>query len=1625
MRAGQELVSLAGRSLPSLDPRELTAALDDGGFVLHFQPTIDLSGGSVVGVEALVRWQHPTRGLLLPATFLPIAKATGLTGHLGDWVIREAARHAARWQGHGASPVRVWVNLAAAQLDDGDELLRSITAAMTDHHIDSRSLGIEVTESSVVSDLDDAVRVLQRLRTQGLEVALDDFGTGYSSLTYLRRLPVTSVKIDRSFVSSVDGSLADAAIVEAVIDLSHALGMRAVVEGVEQIGQVEAVMRLGADRAQGFYFSPPVLAEQIDELLGRPWCGAEPPATSRRVDPRAAELPGFGGPRARLLLAALDAAPDSVLVLAAEGSRRPLGPRILYANAAFELETGYRATDVIGKTPRLLQAQSTDKTELARLADAFDRAEAITIEVTNQRANGSVYPVLITTSPVVDERGIHTHWLQVRRDLSAQREAEEALRRGAQRTEHLLANTADLVSVIDAKGMITYVNRQAQQLLGRAPADLIGTSGFDLVHPDDLERAVDSFSALFAPDVGSTPDELIVLRLQHQDGSWIPVEVAGTPLFDDPSVEGLVLSHRDLRVRTAAEEATESRRRHDLYLQSLAQLALDRGAEGFMRRLSSTLRDLGFVLGVDVVYADYFDQEASRFTTLGAWCRPELHTTRVSRDEPDELTGLATYLESLAGADCLRVDDLGETPTLWQAEREHVFGPSAQVRAVMIVPLRVAGRLTAAVGVEMVNSARVWSDDEASFLCKVGNTIAQILERQRIDLALRRSEARLSALFANAGDLFLVTDTDGRIQYCSPISMALLGRSPEAMAGRPFADFLHPDDLGVTLAAFDAVLNGRRMTGVELRAAHANGTYRWFEVVGGEAFDAVAGGYVFACREITQRRISEEAARRRAEFDEFSFEISQKALDLGPAGFIAALEDLLGRLGRLLEVEAAYIERIENEVFTNVGSWTGEGVSPEAADCADDGLAPAWLEALRKLEPIVFSDTSLAPLDLRADIERFPVADKALLAIPLSVRGHLIGNLGVSMFRGTREWRDEEITLLRKVGETLSHTLERQRADDALRVSEARLSALFENTSDAIGVLDHEGRVLFANGPAHRLLGYGPENFVGRTFHDFVHPDDLAHTREGLGRADEQGHLAPIELRLRRGDGEYVWFEINTTTGDDLVGGMVCSARDITERKRAESAMQARVELERFALRLSQRALNEDAERFVASLDGLMAELGRLMEVDVVYVDEVTASMHMINLAGWSGRNVEAGFGKRPPALKLTEYPGRLRVLTSLEPVFTNDACESDAGSEWEHLDGVVDRGRAVVPMSVGGQLRGVLGLATTNNAREWTADERGVLPLLGATIASVLERRNLDRALRASEARFRLLSEQAADVVTLADSEFRLIYVSPSSVEVLGHEPEQLLGVSLLDLVYPEDLAIMTGIRNEFLTGAPVRFEIRVRHKDGHWVWISNSAKAIRGADGRVEYWGSLRDITDRKRLEDELEFQALHDPLTGLANRTLLQSRLEVALARRAEPNPVSLLLIDLDGFKEVNDAHGHLAGDFVLCELAARLKAVTRPSDTLARTGGDEFVLLCPETSTEGAVAIAERVVEELLRPVELPTGPMTVGGSVGLACVDGHFIDPDWLMLEADRAMYEAKRSGKGCVRVSEFRPDQLV
>jgi diguanylate cyclase (GGDEF)-like protein len=184
------------------------------------------------------------------------------------------------------------------------------------------------------------------------------------------------------------------------------------------------------------------------------------------------------------------------------------------------------------------------------------------------------------------------------------------------------------------------------------------------------------------------------------------------------------------------------------------------------------------------------------------------------------------------------------------------------------------------------------------------------------------------------------------------------------------------------------------------------------------------------------------------------------------------------------------------------------------------------------------------------------------------------------------------------------------------------------------------------------------------------------------------------------------------------------------------------------------------------------------------------------------------------------------------------------------------------------------------------------------------------------------------------------------------------------------------------------------------------------------VEFRASLRDITDRKRLEAELQHQALHDPLTGLGNRILLQRQLEAAVAHDDRFGHVSVMLLDLDGFKHVNDTHGHTAGDEVLRLVAARLRRLTRPTDTIARTGGDEFVLLCPGTDEGTAVRIAQRIIDAIRSPLSVGEVTVQLGVSVGVAHQDGDLADADGLLIEADRAMYVAKRAGRSRVGLAD-------
>ncbi|QXI36534.1 putative bifunctional diguanylate cyclase/phosphodiesterase [Pseudomonas xantholysinigenes] len=242
--------------------QDLRTALEHNQFRLHYQPKFDAVQRQPIGAEALLRWEHPQHGLMLPDRFIGLAEKTGLIIPIGEWVLSEACRQMRQWMDEGHDDWRIAVNLSAIQFCHAG-LVDSVAAALADNSLPANRLTLEITETTAMRDADASLHVLQRLSDMGVDLSIDDFGTGYSSLMYLKRLPANELKIDRGFVRDLEQDSDDAAIVSAIVALGQALGLRIVAEGVETDRQQDFLTRLGCDSLQGYLLGQPVPAEQF------------------------------------------------------------------------------------------------------------------------------------------------------------------------------------------------------------------------------------------------------------------------------------------------------------------------------------------------------------------------------------------------------------------------------------------------------------------------------------------------------------------------------------------------------------------------------------------------------------------------------------------------------------------------------------------------------------------------------------------------------------------------------------------------------------------------------------------------------------------------------------------------------------------------------------------------------------------------------------------------------------------------------------------------------------------------------------------------------------------------------------------------------------------------------------------------------------------------------------------------------------------------------------------------------------------------------------------------------------------------------------------------------------------
>jgi diguanylate cyclase (GGDEF)-like protein len=253
---------------------DLRHALERGEFFLHYQPKVEIANGLITGVEALLRWKHPLRGLVPPLDFIPLAEETGLIVSIGEWVLATACARTKAWQSRGLPRLSVAVNLSARQFAD-TMLLAKLTRIIHASGLDPSLLELEITESVVMSNGESAVGVLEKLKSIGVQIAIDDFGTGYSSLAYLKRFPIDTLKVDRSFIRDIPADSGDMKITRAIIAMAHGLRLKVVAEGVETAEQLEFLDSQSCDAAQGYFLYRPLEEEELADVLKRNRQGCE------------------------------------------------------------------------------------------------------------------------------------------------------------------------------------------------------------------------------------------------------------------------------------------------------------------------------------------------------------------------------------------------------------------------------------------------------------------------------------------------------------------------------------------------------------------------------------------------------------------------------------------------------------------------------------------------------------------------------------------------------------------------------------------------------------------------------------------------------------------------------------------------------------------------------------------------------------------------------------------------------------------------------------------------------------------------------------------------------------------------------------------------------------------------------------------------------------------------------------------------------------------------------------------------------------------------------------------------------------------------------------------------------
>ncbi|MCW2586219.1 MAG: domain S-box protein, partial [Frankiales bacterium] len=544
---------------------------------------------------------------------------------------------------------------------------------------------------------------------------------------------------------------------------------------------------------------------------------------------------------------------------------------------------------------------------------------------------------------------------------------------------------------------------------------------------------------------------------------------------------------------------------------------------------------------------------------------------------------------------------------------------------------------------------------------------------------------------------------------------------------------------------------------------------------------------------------------------------------------------------------------------------------------------------------------------------------------------------------------------------------ERRAAAEALAQSEALYRLLAAHSRDVICRVAPDGRFTYVSPGCRHLLGLEPEDLLGVSLYDRIHPGDTAVTDGARLRLLASGEAEERTVRMRHANGHWVWVEAVASlvhAPDGAVAEIQASLRDISER------MQTAEQLHRQAL------VFNSIHDAVLILDN---------DGQVLDCNQAALSLTGRRKSDLVGQPTDVLWGQTSQVARSQDAPGQLAE----HAVWSGDLpfVRADATS------GIAET-TAISLHNPAGEATGTITVSR-----------------------DVTQARRDEEARREGEEQFRLAFDRAPVGMVLSglqpDNDGRLLRVNPALGEMLGFSQQELLQRTLLDLTHPDDREADAERLAQWITRDQdaLTFEKRLLHADGHVVYALLTAGVVRAADGSPRHTVTqLLDISERRAEAERMAALALQDPLTGLANRALLNDRLAHAVDRaQRQQRPLSLLFCDLDRFKAVNDTYGHAIGDALLVQAAQRIRAVVRPGDTVARMGGDEFVVICEDLGDDSGEVIAARMRAALEQPFRLSVGQVRIGASIGVATAAAEDLSVEGLLALADERMYAEKHA----------------